>query len=310
MTIPGRVGGIPESGDPMLLSTCEAGTLQKKSRPVPPWMVRLALACLLTSAPACAEAVDDPASAHLDAEIAASDQERSADEAGYRAEYLPAQTRLLAARPGAWVCIAGGHLVHHDAARTFDTPSLADAAARIAAPKARHRFLFSIGSEGDLQQTLGMSGERYVVGMGWTTALGQQWMIGPRGFAFAPGQGKDFTPVAGYTCSAGTFVELDCRDLLDQRALSPLPAFQVSTGFNGTAVLPPSLARCLQLELWEIPGVAKVDGILQKGACRRAQVRMHITPTLERDFPVAIWPVEGFTTRLVSSGSAPVKPGA
>ena len=64
----------------------------------------------------------------------------------------------------------------------------------------------------------------------------------------------------------------------------------MSTGFHGIATVSQKVARKLSLHLWEIPGSAKINGIVQNGTLRRARVRFGFEDTEYRlTAPVAVW---------------------
>jgi hypothetical protein len=74
---------------------------------------------------------------------------RAADVATYQHDFLPRRTEFATADKSAWVAIAEGHVLP---AASLEA---ADAAARKAAPEARHRFIFQMGEEGDVEMDIG-----------------------------------------------------------------------------------------------------------------------------------------------------------
>ncbi len=65
----------------------------------------------------------------------------------------------------------------------------------------------------------------------------------------------------------------------------------MSTGFSGYTTLPHETAVAASLHLWEVPGHIAVEGVFQKGACRRARMRIKFPETeIDLLLPVAIWP--------------------
>jgi hypothetical protein len=222
--------------------------------------------------------------------------ERAANEAGYREHILGIRQYLLQKNLGQWVAIAGGRAYplneHKTAVRPAATMQEADLAARAAVPDARHRFVFRIGEEGDMEQDLGGAELPHVLGV-WFFAELERPDVEMRGIG--PSQPIHFT-------KGGTRKEITVKGPDNRMFVRPelgppegpgrAEALCVlSTGFAGYAVLPPETASAASLHLWEIPGKITIEGAFQKGACRRARAHFRF-PGTDLDFliPVAIWP--------------------
>jgi hypothetical protein len=217
---------------------------------------------------------------------------RHADEAAYRFLYLPEQNRLTTDRRGEWVAIVAGRVVTATGARIEPVKTIeeADAAARAAAPDATHRFVFQVGEEGDVEWDLGGCELPNVLGTYFLADLERAGVA----MSFSP------THPSLTWRQEDAVTELAVPKGDDRMHVQPevgppgargagAATYCVSSGFNGFATMSPESAT--GLELWEIPGVAKVDGILRSGACRRARARFS-WPNTPLDFvvPVAIWP--------------------
>src|SRR5437763_1586488 len=100
--------------------------------------------------------------------------ERAADEAGYR-EHCGWRSRLREEFLGCWVAIAGGKAFPVNATGTAVRPAAtmdeAVSAAKAAFPNARHRFVFRVGEEGDLDEFVGGSNIPHVVGNAFQARL-------------------------------------------------------------------------------------------------------------------------------------------
>lgn len=238
---------------------------------------------------AAAPAQDTPAAG---AELPSIDAERSADDAAYRTLYLPERARLIAEAPGRWLAIVGGRLVPADGTLPAPAPTMEEAvaAASAAAPGARHRFVFKVGGDGDLECDLGGCELPRVLGTQFLALLERRDVM----VRFSTKR-----PSVQFI-SGDTARELATRSEDGRMFLAPDVgppgsearggrAYCVSTGFGGLATMPQEDAK--GLELWEIPGVARVTGVMQSGECRRAWARFR-WPNTPLDFvvPVAIWP--------------------
>jgi hypothetical protein len=172
------------------------------------------------------------------------------------------------------VAIAGGRVLTADTSRVVPVRTLAeaDAVARRAAPQARHRFIFRVGDEGDVDWNLmGASKAPDVVGV--------QFLLLVQGID-ADALSKSDDPLAALL--GGKLKPLLFQGRTDQRLfvrpeVGPLDVvgeathdFVVSTGFTGTAVMQADAAH--GLEMWEIPGTARI-GRGDDDACRRAYAR-------------------------------------
>jgi RNA polymerase sigma-70 factor (ECF subfamily) len=234
--------------------------------------------------------------------------ERQRDLAAYRDEYLPKKHGLenetLEKSPTMerWVAIAGGHVLQAQAPAAgiaiFADAAAADRAADAAAPRARHRFLFRVGQDGDVTYVLGGTGRRYVLGTGFTSEFQIQGFT-QDAMTFQR-TATDPPMSAGWTAgSHGWFLDVHCQD--PGAGVDVSESFQVSTGFNGGIVAPPSLADDLRLARWEVPGEAHVQGMLQTDEhARRAQLRLEIAELgYSRVIDAAIWSSEGREGRMI-----------
>jgi hypothetical protein len=230
------------------------------------------------------------------AESARTAAERAENEAGYRTHVHGMRQFLLHRHLGEWVVIAGGRAFpvneHGTMVRPARTMEEADAAARAAVPNARHRFVFRIGEEGDLEQSLGGAEIPHVLGVSFIAEL-ERPDVEMRGLG--PGQ-----PI--YFVKDGARTELTAKGPDNRMFLRPevgppggrgraAALYGLSTGFSGYVVLPSETAAAAELDLWEVPGKIRIDGLFQSGDCRRARARFRF-PKTDLDFllPVAIWP--------------------
>jgi hypothetical protein len=222
--------------------------------------------------------------------------ERAANEAGYRVHILGIRQRLLHHHLGEWVVIAGGRAFPVNEYGTMVRPAAtmeeAVAAARKALPDARHRFVFRIGEEGDLEQPLGGCELPHVLGV-WRLAELERPDVEMRGLG--PGQRihavKDGvrTEITAKGPDRRMFVRPEVGPPGEPGRAGPL--YGLSTGFAGCAVLPAETAAAASLTLWEVPGRITIEGMFQKGECRRARARFRFPGTdLDLVLPVAIWP--------------------
>lgn len=222
--------------------------------------------------------------------------EREANEAGYREHVLGIRHRLLNEHLGEWVVIAGGKPwpvnEHGTVVRPPPTMDQAVAAAEKGAPGARHRFVFRIGEDGDLEEQLGGAEVPHVLGV-WFYMHLERPDVEVRGLG--PNQPIHF--VKGGVRTEITAKGPDHRMFLRPEVGAPGgqgradALFVLSTGFGGYTTVSAETAAAGSLHLWEIPGRLTIDGVFRKGACRRARARYRF-PGTDLDFvlPVAIWP--------------------
>lgn len=231
---------------------------------------------------------------HYDA--ARTEAERAANETAYAEHVAACRLYLLHEHLGEWIVIAGGRPFplneYGTAVQPAATMEEADAAARAKVPNAQHRFVFRIGEEGDFQQLLGGVELPHVLGVCFLAKLErpdvEMRALGPR------------QPI--YFVKGDVRTEITAKGPDDRMFVRPevgppggpgraAALYCLSTGFGGYAVLPPGTAVAASLHLWEVPGKITIDGVFQKGECRRARARVRFTDT-DLDFllPVAIWP--------------------
>ena len=100
-----------------------------------------------TVADAPAASVPPPASISAPASARTADEERVANEAAYQFLYLPERASVVAAHSGGWLAIVDRRVVPAIGARPAPTKTMEEAvaAARAAAPNAKHRFIFQVG---------------------------------------------------------------------------------------------------------------------------------------------------------------------
>jgi hypothetical protein len=222
--------------------------------------------------------------------------ERAANGVAYQEHVLPRRQYLLEKHLGQWIAIAGGKAYpvneHGTAVAPAATMEGADAAAKAAVPGARHRFVFRIGEEGNLEQPLGGAETPHVLGT-WFFAELERPDVEMRGIG--PGQPIHF--VKGGTRTEITTKGPDDRMFVKPEVGAPGAAgkagalYVLSTGFGGYAVLPAETAAAASLHLWEVPGRLVIEGALLKGNCHRARARFRFPGTdLDLLLPVGVWP--------------------
>ena len=215
------------------------------------------------------------------------EEERRMNEDAYRSVYLPQRGDLVVQAKGGWLSVVDGHVLPSDGKRITPATTMEEAvaAAGLAAPRAKHRFVFAVGEEGDVEWAMGGCELKHVVGIQFIALIEPVGVSGPdvdlkglfgeqfRGLLVKGPDSRLFLrPAVGPPCGSGTAGEIYC----------------VSTGFGGFATMTPETAR--GLELWEIPGSVMVYPV-HHPRCRRARARF-AWPGSKVDFtvPVAIWP--------------------
>jgi hypothetical protein len=174
------------------------------------------------------------------------------------------------------------------------TPRLAeaDAAARAAAPRARHRFVFQVGEDGDVAWPMGGCELQHVMGGGFLALL-ERDDVEIRGY----GPKQPVKALFGEQLREITVKGPDDRMFVQPEVGAPgapgkaSELYCLSTGFAGVATVAPTTAAGAGLEMWEIPGTADVLHGAPQGKCRRAVARF-AWPGSALDFvaQVAIWP--------------------
>jgi hypothetical protein len=237
----------------------------------------------------------DPSAARSVAPQRSVEDERRADEIAYQFLYVPEKKRLENERPGKWVAIVVGRVVPATGARIEPAKSMedADAAARAVAPDVKHRFVFQVGEDGDVEWPMGGCELQHVVGTGFLKSLyadvSQLRMDKGLSAPIEAKFGEEFREITVKGPDARIYLKPEVgAPGADGTATEP---YCVSTGFGGCATMSPASASAAGLELWEIPGSltiteSTVDGV----RCRRARARFRWTGTkLDFALPVAVW---------------------
>jgi hypothetical protein len=224
------------------------------------------------------------------------DDARRADEIAYQFLYLPEQKRLTTERRGEWVAIVAGRVVPATGARIEPAKTIeaADAAARAVAPDAKHRFVFQIGEEGDVEWPMGGCELRHVVGTDFLKSL----YVDVSQLRMNKGLSAPIEAMFGEAFREITVKGPDDRIYLKPEVGAPgadgtaTEAYCVSTGFGGCATMSPATASAAGLDLWEIPGSLKITESTVDGVrCRKGRARFRWTGSkLDFTLPVAIWP--------------------
>ncbi|MBI3830962.1 MAG: hypothetical protein HY291_15690 [Planctomycetes bacterium] len=230
--------------------------------------------------------------ARLDRE--ALDRERLANRAVFEKDFMPKQKAYREAQSGKWLAIASGKLLPEpkDGANTvFVDLKEADAEAMRLFPAALHRFFIKIGVEGDIELQLGGASVSQSCGVDFLGHFSGYQFNSASGEFSVKKKGEELKKIGFAAATGGFYIRPSLSAPASDRKKSS--AFIVSTGFAGSFLMVPNLARELGLERWEIPGKADVKGINQSGPCTRAWVRVEV-PGLEESFvePAAIWEKE------------------
>jgi hypothetical protein len=226
-------------------------------------------------------------------------KERAADDEAFRETYLLEKERLFAEHAGEWLAIAGGEVFPADGKRNLLPAKTLEeclAAAERKVPRARHRYVFRIGEEGEVRYSvLGFPARWTMSGIGLYRLLGLTVGVdGAKGTTTWRLKGKEKTFPVGKAAEMG--VKLADPTGKGAREVT----VGVSTGFNGVALLEPPVSGSLGLARFEIPGatIVKIGGAEVK--CRRARVRLAV-PEIDLDVTIPV-------TLLERSGP-PEEPG-
>lgn len=258
------------------------------------------LGAFVAAAPADDAPAKPPANMPYDAAKTAA--ERALNEAGYREHIW--RSYLLHRHLGEWVAIAGGKAYPVNATGTAVRPAAtmeeADAAARAAVPDAHHRFVFRIGEEGNLDESMGGAEIPHVLGNVFIADLERPDVemkgLGPNQKIY---YAVPDVPAVGQKAQR---VEItakgpDHRMFMKPEVGPPGTAgkaenlYVLSTGYAGCMTMSAESAAAASLHLWEVPGNVTVEGALQKGVCRRARARVQFPGTdIDYLLPVAVWP--------------------
>lgn len=257
-----------------------------------PMLVPLATLLLVAACGSSKPAGTPPAFAAVEPAGPTAESERTQNLGAYRFLYLPEQAKLAATRKGAWLAVAGGKVVPSvgQAIVPAATMEQAVAAANEAKPDAKHRFVFQVGEEGDVDWPLGGCELPHVLGTYFMALLERddvRMNLSPKHPSIVLVRGDQTTELAVAGADTRMYVQPEVGP--PGAGGAPGAAYCVSTGFGGFATM--SAASAAGLELWEIPGTAHVAGVAQSGDCRRARARFN-WPNTPLDFtvPVAIWP--------------------
>lgn len=262
------------------------------------WIGAVALVVMISGVAYQAAAEEPPGQAAKDPvlayDAALTATERAANLAAYETHVMGMRHFMLHEHLGHWVVIAGAKAFpvneHGTAVAPAPTMEAAVAAARTAVPKARHRFVFRIGEEGDLTQSLGGVELPHVFGVWFMAALE------PHVEMLVFGGGRPITYRKGDVRKAITVKGPDSRTYVRPEVGAPgskgraEALYCLSTGFAGYTTVPHKTAVAASLHLWEIPGHITVSGVFQKGECRRARMRIKFPETdIDLLLPVAVW---------------------
>lgn len=236
------------------------------------------------------------------------DAERRRNQKTYEREYLPEQKRLHAKHRGKWIAIVSGKLLPRTkdgAIKPCSTLEELDGIARARFPKAKHRFVIRIGSEGAERWGLGMTRRRFTFGRSFLKGVVDNFQISygsPSTFYIIDGKKRIRLPGAGpkHDLAPVVLAPFDHRPAKSKKK-SPVQAQkQVPMLFTnlceGTTLLGREAVQTLSPELWELPGKVRVDGLSRFGTLRRAWLRFRL-PGTKYDFVqhVALWPAPGKT---------------
>jgi hypothetical protein len=213
--------------------------------------------------------------------------ERQRNELAYREQYLPKQQEMHAKHEGRWLVIAGGRVGSPRA-----TLEEADAAAREASPRARHRFVLRIGEEGDQKWDLGMAEGKQLAGFAMTNGLGDKCFVHAAGVVVEK-DGKQ-VEIGQVQDKGGACIEPEVMAPRAERGQGVKMLF--TNIMQGPATIERRVADELGLAMWELPGMVELRPgygqvpVAPVATCRRAWVRVWFAP-LERAVivPVAIW---------------------
>jgi hypothetical protein len=219
--------------------------------------------------------------------------ERATNLAAYRFLYLPEQGRLAATRRGGWLAVAGGAVVPSNGQAIVPAASMEEAVAAAAdvKPDAKHRYVFQVGEEGDVDWPMGGCELDHVVGVRFIGLFEDRLDVQMK----ALGPGQKILAAVGGPMQEITVKGPDDRMYVRPEVGPPGAAgtasaiYCISTGFGGMAVMSPSTAA--GLELWEIPGSVRIfEKSTDAIPCRRAYARFAWTGSkLDFTVPVAIW---------------------
>jgi hypothetical protein len=277
-------------------------------------------ATLVGVAPAEDAPPQPPLAAPYDAAKTAA--ERALNEAGYREHIHGWRTYYLHQHLGKWVAIAGGKAYPVNATgtavRPVDTMEEADAAARAAVPDAHHRFVWRIGEEGPVVESMGGAEIPHVLGNVFIADL-ERPDVEMKGFG--PNQKIYYAvPAVPAVGQRAERIEITVKGPDDRMFMKPevgAPGtagraetpFVLSTGYSGCMTISAETAAAASLHLWEVPGAVTVEhvppadgdpqGLLdrdhargpQRDVWRRARARVRFRGTdIDLLLPVSVWP--------------------
>lgn len=221
--------------------------------------------------------------------------ERFRNEQAYRRHWLPRQKTMREKHAGKWIGIVAGRLLPCSAdgePRPTATLQELDREAAKSHPRARHRFLFRIGDEGDEDVSVGMCELERIVGGRVIHTLSTKWTVQAGGGFFVQRAGK-WIDIGAKGPDKRSFVaiEIGPPSAPEPRARTEPRLFCYSNIFGGTLMLPESDVDARQLARWEIPGELAISGLARRQRLRRVLLRCR-WPKLghEAVYPAALVP--------------------
>jgi hypothetical protein len=214
-------------------------------------------------------------------------EQRDLDLDAYESDYLRQKERLFAEHAGEWVVVVAGRLLPTDArGRVEPARSLSECvrAADVAAPDAKHRYVFRIGEEGDVVYADTAGEPRNVIGAALKGSLGVyaafdpsigelRWSKGDKVRAFKLEQERIVLSLSDPSNAQSNDVRL-----------------ADSSGFSGFVALESAAGDLLDAEKFEIPGRVLLRTTSGIHELRRARVRLHVRElALDEIVPAAVW---------------------
>ncbi|MCB9882432.1 MAG: hypothetical protein H6832_04055 [Planctomycetes bacterium] len=232
--------------------------------------------------------------------------ERDRNLTAYVRDYLPARERLQEHHRGEWVAIVSGKLVPRGPQGQIepikDLEKL-DRQTRASFPKAKHRFMIRIGDEGDRTWGLGMTNKRFTIGGGFLNGIAKGFQhAAAGGFWIVDGDTKTSVWSGGPDHDTAPFVGPAIQPpheaiskSTDPESEPPRIEKQIPLLFTnlceGTALLGAESLDGFDVELWELPGHVRVNGLSRRGLLRRVWVHFRFDGTKYAFVQhVALWP--------------------
>ncbi|MCA8969954.1 MAG: hypothetical protein KDC95_09235 [Planctomycetes bacterium] len=235
--------------------------------------------------------------------------ERERNLATYDRDYIPARERLHEQHRGKWVAIVSGKLVPRGPQGQIEpTKDLADLdrQTRSSFPKAKQRFMIRIGDEGDQTWGLGMSNKRFTIGSGFLigiakgfqhAAAGGFWIVDgdTKTSVWSGAQDHDTAPFVSAASQPRRKAISKSTDPVSEPGSDTRIEKQIPLLFTnlceGTALLGAESLTDFEVELWELPGHVRVNGLSRRGNLRRVWVHFRFGGTKYAFVQhVALWP--------------------